>query len=328
MHLGQFYLGLGFQLCRSANLDRSLRLKGSSIAEREKRLFWSLQSLEQFYGDQGGVLRQTPEVWRPYYLSDSNDVEFPSEPDESSTVSDLGIWSFSVHFGWIWSRVREYVFDCSQKKLTEPWRLDSVYAKVLCDLTEIENKVPLHHRYDVVRFFERRPDEVNLNKDYWLPWLKLQCTWHSIMAMINHPFLYITASQHHPNLTIPNTFWRKSSELVLLHATWIARTIDMAQEKNLQLLDPFFAHAAAIAATVHLYFGCTADSRLRQKSETDFETCQKFLKSFSSFSPACESLVCFCLSLSPSNDDVVSILIKPGSITGRIESDSSAIGPY
>ncbi|KAE8413134.1 hypothetical protein BDV36DRAFT_269391 [Aspergillus pseudocaelatus] len=290
MHLGQFYLGLGFQLCRSAKLDPSSRLMGSPITEREKRLFWSLQSLEQFYGDQGGVLRQTPEVWRPYYLSHSNDVEFPSEPDGGSTVSDVGIWSFSVHFGWVWSRVREYVFDCSQKKLTEPWRLDSVYAKVLSDLTEIENKVPLHHRYDVVRFFERRPDEVNLNKDYWLPWLKLQFTWHSIMTMINHPFLYITASQHHPNLTIPNTFWRKSSELVLLHATWIARTIDMAQEKKLQLLDPFFAHAAAIAATVHLYFGCTADFRLRKKSKTDFEKCQKFLKGFSSFSPACESL--------------------------------------
>lgn len=158
-------------------------------------------------------------------------------------------------------------------------------------MTEIENKVPLCHRYDKVRFYERRPDEVQRDRDYWMPWLKLQFTWHSILTMINHPFLYIVASQYHPNLAIPNTFWRKSSELVLLHATWIVRTIDMTYEKEVKLLDPFLGHAAAIAATVHLYFCCAADPRLRQKSKTDFAKCRKFLRGFSSFSPACERLV-------------------------------------
>ncbi|CRG88994.1 hypothetical protein PISL3812_06029 [Talaromyces islandicus] len=291
MHLGQFYLGLGFQLCRSAKLDRlSTPRNRNPVVEREKRVFWSLQSLEQFYGEQRGILRTATEAWRPYYLSHSADTEFPCDLTGAFTVSDIGIWTLSVHFGWVWGRVREYVTECSQNKLIEPWRLDSTYAKVLADLTEIENKAPLCHRYHIVKFNERRPDEVQEDRDYWMPWLKLQFTWHSILTMINHPFLYIVASQCHPNLAIPNTFWRKSSEMVLLHATWIVRTIDMIHEKDVRLLDPFFGHATAIAATVHLYFCCATDLRLRQKSKVDFAKCKRFLRGFASFSSACKRL--------------------------------------
>ncbi|GAD98129.1 hypothetical protein PVAR5_6819 [Paecilomyces variotii No. 5] len=237
-----------------------------------------------------GILRTASDAWRPYYLSDTGNTAFPRDLSAASTGSDPGIWTLSVHFGWIWGRVREYVTECSRNKLIEPWRLDSTYAKVLADMTEIENKVPLCHRYHIVKFNERRPDEVQINRDYWMPWLKLQFTWHSILTMINHPFLYIVASRSHPKLAIPNTFWRKSSELVLLHATWIVRTIDMIHEKDIRLHDPFFGHAAAIAATVHLYFCCATDPRLRQKSKADFAKCRRFLNDISSFSPACECL--------------------------------------
>lgn len=316
MHRGQFYLGLGFQLCRSANLDRlSTPHNSKSTAEREKRVFWSLQSLKQFYSEQRGILRTPSETWRPYYLSANGDTEFPRDPTGASTVSEMGIWTISEHFGWVWRRVREYVTDCSRNRFTEPWRLDSTYAKVLADMTEIENKAPLRHRYHVVRFNERRPNEVQADRDYWMPWLKLQFTWHSILTMINHPFLYIVASQSHPNLAILNTFWRRSSEPVLLHATWIVRTTDMVHEKDVRLLDPFLGHAAAIAATVHLYFSCATGPRLRQKSKADFAECRRFLERFSFFSPACESLVSRSLpKVAQYTGSGVSILRNAGSI--------------
>ncbi|KAJ6133867.1 hypothetical protein N7523_000189 [Penicillium sp. IBT 18751x] len=292
LHLGQFYLGLGFQLCRSARIDREFVSPDTSAdSERKKRLIWSFQSLDQFFSEQEGILGTAPEVWRQYYISDSSNAGFPRDREAPANPSDIGIWSFAVHFGWVWSRVRQYVFDCAQNKLTEPWRLDSIYAQCGQDMTEIENKVPWCHRYDVVKFFERKADEIQLNRDYWIPWIKLQFTWHAILTTLNHPFLYIVASQHHPNLAMPNNFWRKSSELVLLHATWIVRMIDMVSEKEVQLVDPFYGHAAAIAATVHLYFCCATDLRLKQKSKMDFEKCKRFLKNFASFSPACANLV-------------------------------------
>lgn len=256
--------------------------------------------MEQFFGDQDSILGAVPDTWRTYLVSDQSAFDFPhdeylgSPPSGfgSSTPSDIGIWSFAVHFGWVWSKIREYVCECSHNKfILEPWRSDSIYAKILADMTEIENKMPWCHRYEPTKFYERSADEVSQHRDYWIPWIKLQFTWHAILTMLNHPFLYIVASQNHPNLAIPNTFWRKSSELVLLHATWIVRTIDMVSEKQVQLVDPFFGHAAAIAATVHLYFCCAADTRLKQKSKVDFVKCQKFLKGFSFFSRTCEILV-------------------------------------
>jgi hypothetical protein len=280
-------------------------------AERKKRLFWSLQCLEQAYGQINDILGVPVEVLRAFYVSTSDDrglknldtspPPLPNDDLGCTSSADLGIWNLALHFGWVWSRVRSYVFDCAQSRLKEPWRHDSMYAMILSDLTELENKLSPCHRYDSVKFYERRAEELRINREYWTPWLKLQFTYHSILTVLNHPFLYIVASQYNHNLTIPNTFWRRSSELVLLHATWIVRLIDMVSEKKMRLIDPFFGHAAAIAATVHLYYCCARDPRLKYKSKTDFAKCRKFLKSFVSFSPACEKLVCQFASEQTSN---------------------------
>ena len=302
MRVGRFHLGLALQLCRSAMLDLNSAHRAECIAvERKKRLLWSLQSLEQTYGQINGMLSVPADVLRSFYISTGterilHDLEpkpppLPFDDIGCTTSTDVGIWNLALHFGWVWSRVRSYVSDCAQSRLKEPWRHDSTYAMILSDLTELENKLSLCHRYDSVKFYERRPSEIRGNRNYWAPWLKLQFTYHSILTMLNHPFLYIVASQYNSNLTIPNTFWRRSSELVLLHATWIVRMIDMVSEKKMRLIDPFFGHAAAIAATVHLYYCCAADPRLKLKSKTDFTKCRRFLKTFAPFSPACEALV-------------------------------------
>lgn len=276
----------------------------STVTERKKRLFWSLQSLEQTYGQQNGPLCIPAEAFRSNYVSNSNDgamqkeirenpPPLPTEDIGCSNSSDIGIWGLAIHFGWVWSKVRTYVSDCAENKLEEPWRYNSLYARVLSDLTEIENRLSQCHRYDSVKFYERTAEELKTGREYWAPWLNLQFTYHSTLTVLNHPFLYIVASQYNNNLTIPNAFWRRSAELVLLHATWIVRMIDMVSDKDMGLTDPFFGHAAAIAATVHLYYCSSADSRLKLKSMVDLRKCMQFLKSFSSFSAACEDLVSY-----------------------------------
>ena len=172
-----------------------------------------------------------------------------------------------------------------------------MYAKVVADFLETENRIPMCHRYDSVKFYERKIEELKVNRDYFAPWLKEQFTYHAIPTVLNHPFLYIVGAQHNPNLGIPNTFWRRSSEQALLHATWIVRMIDMVVDKRVPLVDPFFGHVAAIAATVHLYYCCAAAARLKHKSNRDFAKCRRFLKSFIPHSAACGELVSY-LSLS------------------------------
>ncbi|RDW72671.1 putative C6 transcription factor [Aspergillus mulundensis] len=300
LQLGRFHLGLGFQLCRAAMLDTDAAYTTTQDrhAEQKKRLFWSLQLLEQSYGRQTGLLAIPTSTWRPPYLSPSDPREdttpkpppVPRDTVGCSSPDDTGIWSMSIHFGWVWAKVRAYISHCTSNRVTEPWRHESQYAIVLSDLNEIENSTPLCHRYDHVRFYARTADEIASNKAYWVPWVKLQFMYHAILTVLNHPFLYIMASQQNPNLAIPNSFWRRSSELVLLHATWIVRLIDMVSEKNFRLTDPFFAHVAGIAATVQLYYCCADDPRLKYKSRADFAKCSDFLRGFSGFSRACEVL--------------------------------------
>ncbi|GAD93705.1 fungal specific transcription factor [Paecilomyces variotii No. 5] len=302
MPLGRFYLGLAFQLCRSAMLDHesTYSLKDPHT-ERKKRVFWSLQLLEQTYGQQSGLLSVPTETWRPPYVPNCTERQLVNESGPKppplpvdtvgcSTGTEIGIWSLTIHCGWIWSKVRTYVSYCASNRLKEPWRHESMYSMILSDLTEIENRTPICHRYESVRFYERQPEEVAVNRAYWVPWLKFQFMYHAILTVLNHPFLYIMASQRNSNLAIPNSFWRRSSEQVLLHATWIVRMIDMVSEKELRLTDPFFAHAAAIAATVQLYYCCAADSRLKYKSRADLARSRDFLRSFVHFSHACEIL--------------------------------------
>ncbi|ETS77018.1 hypothetical protein PFICI_10892 [Pestalotiopsis fici W106-1] len=301
-HLGQFHLGLAIQLCRSAMLDMESIYTGSDpTMERKKKLFWSLQLLEHFYGRPNGLPSIPVEIGRPSYgpaggvhgfFSDLGPKTPPLPTDSlgTSTPDEPGIWNTGLRLGWVWSRVRKYVSDCSQNILKEPWRHDSTYAMVCSDFLETENRIPMCHRYDSVKFYERKRDELRSEHDYWAAWLKEQFTYHSIPTVLNHPFLYIVGAQHNPNLAIPNTFWRRSSELALIHATWIVRIIDMIVDKQVKLTDPFFAHMAAIAATVHLYYCCAAAARLKHKSHTDFAKCRQFLKSFTAHSAACAAL--------------------------------------
>lgn len=303
VHLGQFHLGLASQLCRSAMLDVDLIYALEDLTtERKKRLFWSLQLLEQYYGRQTGLLSVSTEIWSPAYSPSGGDHRqhqeldlkappFPIDDTGHLRPIEPGIWNTSVHLGWVWSRVRKYVGECADGIFKEPWRRDSMYAAVLSDFMETENRIPMRHRYDSVKFYERKVEELKANRDYWAPWLKEQFTYHAIHTVLNHPFLYIIGAQSNPNLAIPNTFWRRSSELALIHSTWIVRMIDMVWDKQVLLTDPFFAHIAAVAATVHLYYCCAAAARLKHKSNTDFSKCRRFLKGFLPFSAACVALV-------------------------------------
>ncbi|KAL8301041.1 hypothetical protein RB593_000035 [Gaeumannomyces tritici] len=307
--LGQFHLGLSHQLCRSALLDaESVYPPDDPLAERKRRLFWSLQLLEQFYGRQdahlsnpNNKLRDSSESGHgpraaapPASTAAAAEDRSPSLPRDdlgTATPSEPGIWITSMCLGWVWSQVRRYVADCARDGVAkEPWRHDSPYAKVLSDFMEVENRIPMCHRYDSVRFYERDEHDIKQNRDYWACWLKEQMVYHAIVTVLNHPFLYIVGAQHNPNLGIPNTFWRRSSEQALLHATWLVRIIDMVVEKQVALVEPIVGHVAAIAATVHLYYSCAAAAKLKHKSNTDFAKCRKFLKSFIPYSAACAAL--------------------------------------
>ncbi|KAF1953105.1 hypothetical protein CC80DRAFT_570985 [Byssothecium circinans] len=299
----RFYLGLAQQLCNCAGLDQeSPRFAEDASRERKKRLFWSVKLLQYSYGRDTPVLDSLSDMTRPVYArTESQDIQVlatpkpPSSPSDPACLDDRttdpGMWWIMVQITCIWSKAREYVLECaSDSMLKPPWHHRSTYAATLSTLAELENQIPMCIRYDSAKFYQRTAEDVAINLPFWYPWLRGQFTFHTTHVVLNHPFMYVYASQRNRSLEVPNTFWRKSLELALLHASWIVRLLDMALEKQMKLMDPFFVQASAIAASVHLYFCCVTDGRLRSKSKIDLVKCRGFLRSCKSYSAAAESL--------------------------------------
>ncbi|RGP77227.1 sarcosine oxidase [Fusarium longipes] len=61
-------------------------------------------------------------------------------------------------------------------------------------------------------------------------------------------------------------------------------------EKGLKLADPFFAQAAAIASTLHLYWTRTSDRRLKAASRENLDICRKLVKEMAAFWPVCKTM--------------------------------------
>lgn len=271
------------------------------LAERKRRGFWSLQFLAMCYGQQPSTLLLADGTQSALAGSKSEDsAQFqvfkdvpamPVNPLGTSTIDSTGLWDIFIQLAWIWNRARMYVRGCISDDIIEPWRAESPYVHILADLMIIEGRVPTCHRYQTVKFYEQDRASLQRDRHYWRPWLALQIMYHAAHTMLNHPFIYATASQRNEHVSQSNTFWTRSAQDVLLHASWIVRINDMILQQGLLLSDPIFAQAAAIAATVHLHYCSSPDPRLRQKSFSDLAKSKRFLQNLAETTPLSNILV-------------------------------------
>lgn len=199
------------------------------------------------------------------------------------------IWSHSVRISSLWGAVRLYISRCFEDAITAPWQPTSDYSTLCSDLLEFETSFPVSLSYNMAKFPERSPQEIQENRSEWLPWLRLQVTYHAIHCVLNHPFLYSPESSK--QRLGSNTFWRGSFEKALRHCTWISRLIRVANEKGLELADPFFAQAAAIAGTLHLYWTRSNDDGLKNSATGNLEICQGLIIQMAAHWPVCVSIV-------------------------------------
>lgn len=218
----------------------------------------------------------------------------PSMPQEPASVArnqKSGIWAYMIQLSVLWRQVRIYVKQWAQTNGEPPWSIDSGYATICAHLMDLESRLPTDHRFDSARFPDHIYDDLQLNRGYWSPWLYLQFTYHCIHSVLNHPFLYSSRPQQSSQLAVPNTFWKTSTELAFIHATWIVRLIDLVSEKPYRVSDPFIGHCAAIAATIHLYFCRAADKRIGEAAQAKLATCISFLGDLASIWPSCRLMV-------------------------------------
>ncbi|KAJ5682892.1 hypothetical protein N7462_006057 [Penicillium macrosclerotiorum] len=298
-HLAWVHMGLVTSLAKSGEIDIELH-EGeiTPTLEARRRLFWSIHFLSQQYGPRSMQVNMLGDIHSPKYMAINFDssremgVQPPQIPQEIDCfTTKSGIWNYMVQLASLWNEAQYYVSYCASGDLTPPWSVESGYSIIGAHLMDIETKFPTSHRYDSMRFQEQAVEDLYRDRSYWSPWLYLQFTYHAIHCILNHPFLYSWRPQQSSQLAVPNTFWKTSSELALIHTTWIARLIEMITEKEYQLSDPFLGHTVAVAASIQIYYCRAADSAVRESAQRMVETCMKFLSKLAANMPRCHAIV-------------------------------------
>lgn len=205
-----------------------------------------------------------------------NNIDLPREPHSPSHDNTSDVWACSIQMLDIWKEVRDYVAECAEGRNESPWSPTSSYIRICSRLNDIECNLPARYRYKNAKFPEKSKNDIQQDKLFWLQWMNMQMIYHTIHAVLNHPFLYAQRASTHKRG--PNMFWKNSSELALLHSVWITRLTNLAHEQGLVISDPQVGHCAAIAATLHLYHSRTANEDFNKVARTNFETCQSFVK--------------------------------------------------
>lgn len=285
----------------AADLDLEKNSASSSPSREAKRkVFYSLHILNELYAPGSTMLNMLDDIENPRYMEPKRDPSRelgrppPLTPRDSANIAQPereGIWTYMVQQTSLWREVRGYVAQCADGNPKPPWSPESGYAIIGAHLMEVETRFPTYHRYDAVRFLDRSNEELQNNRDYWSPWLVLQFCYHAIHSMLNHPFLYSSRPHQFVQMSVPNTFWKTSSELALLHSTWTARLIDMVWEKDYRVSDPFIGYCAAIAATIHIYYCRAADIRVRTSAQNKLDKCMRFVKELGTVWPVCQWIV-------------------------------------
>ncbi|KAL9567297.1 hypothetical protein ACKAV7_008539 [Fusarium commune] len=255
----------GFDIATVQNMIQLLpgSERNASGSQEKSRLFWSIQYLSSSCGRPVLLPSIPTSIDAPQLLTvETRDslgscIPAPKATDSGLRETLVDVWSQSLKLCDLWSDVRLYVAKCFEGLAKRPWHPDSDYTRLS-------------------KFPEISPLEVENNRMDWLPWLRVQMTYHTIHCVLNHPSLYTVMAETPKSRLGGDSFWRASYLKALRHCTWVSRLIRTAEEKNLRLADPFFAQAAAIASTLHLYWTRTKDSQLQASSE---HTLDQFIES-------------------------------------------------
>lgn len=76
---------------------------------------------------------------------------------------------------------------------------------------------------------------------------------------------------------MPHSFLQNSFEQISLHTNWVLHFLDVLERKGYEVSDPILGYGVVVIATIHLQHSFVEDSVLRERAQTGFAKCQRFL---------------------------------------------------
>lgn len=285
--MGRAFMAVGIG-ARMINCTNLLSLHASESKSKDlSRCAWSLFMLDKFHGSSFRTLPAFPNNIMPPatpYPSAPPPTNDPLSGTEIASVRDSvtpdlddnGINFYCLRLITIWARVMAYLKTIKHGHVEEPWTPNSAYQQIASDMFQLETSFPGSHRFKAVKFYDRSPEELEKDRDYWAPWIFSQIVYHSVRAVSNHPFLHLRRTNGRQRLRSP-TFLQHTTDQAILHSSWVARILQMCMEKDFSIFDPFMGYLASVAATIHLFLRFSRDPELVSAASEHFEGCKAFL---------------------------------------------------
>jgi hypothetical protein len=135
-----------------------------------------------------------------------------------------------------------------------------------------------------VSFHKLEPQDLLANQDYWHSWIAMQIISHAATALVNHPFIHLSAMRRARAPQSPH-FLQQTVDQALFHSGWAFRLVQMCEDVLFELHDPLIAHLAAATATVPWLFQFAMDDRVSARVKGDLQICDKLLRRMSSLRP-------------------------------------------
>lgn len=234
------------------------------------------------YHLQGSV---SPSVWPPNTSHGGNDLtnSWPGSgwltpPDNVIPCAmDAGILKYTTPLAQVWREARIYASCRVLSDVLPPWNPRSDYSQITYRHLEVDCSVPMKYRFSASRIEEQTSDSFQQNRDHWGPYLFAQFIYASIPVILNHPFL-LSMRLRHFRSTMPQSFINSSFDAITRHIGWIMYHLELINRMAYQISDPTLAHVIVIVATIHLQHSFVEDHSLREKAQSGFRKCLKFLQ--------------------------------------------------
>lgn len=249
------------------------------------KCYWSVFILERIFSP---PLSNLPETGRTPDYPTSSTLPHPVQTasnhasssdllDTEETIRDVGINTYCIKMISVWGKIALYLQEIRYGQVEAPWLAHSTHTKLCVELFECEAQLSQRHLLRNVAFSQRSLPEILAQQDYWRPWITMQVISHAAPAVLNHPFLHLSAIPGKVSASRSRLFLQQTVDLALFHSGWVFRLIQICEDLTFEVNDPIVGHLVAATATIPWFYQFAGDCEVAKKAGQDVHRCKALL---------------------------------------------------